>query len=113
MTKRSAKKVVKFYEHHEKSTSRRYHASTGRTIQQDIGFIANSAPLASVLPSNCDAGIDSAFADDMTPEVIEHQISGYTVVAKPKGNDPRKRYECTVRPLSFTRGNSLLTSYSR
>lgn len=99
MTKRSAKKVVRFYQHHEVSTSRRYRVSSGRTIQQDIGLVANSGPIVPDPPSNCDTGIDSAFADDVAPEVIEHQISGYTVLAKSKGDDPRKRYECTVSPL--------------
>ena len=99
MTKRRPQKVVTFYQHHEVSTSRRYHASSGRTIQQDIGFVANTAPPAPALPSVHDAGLDSAPADDFTPEIIEHQIPGYTVVAKPKGDDPRKRYECTVSYL--------------
>ena len=99
MTKRRTQKVVKFYQHQEVSTSRRYHASSGRTIPQNISFVANSAPPVPEPPSVHDAGLDSTLADDLAPEVIEHQIPGYTVVAKLKGDDPRKRYECTVSNL--------------
>lgn len=95
MTRHTAKKVITFYQHHEVSTSRRYCASSGRTIQQDIGYIPTSTPVASELPGDRDI-VECIFPDDLAPEVIEHQISGYTVVAKPRGDDPRKRYECTV-----------------
>ena len=96
MARHTAKKVVTFYQHHEVSTSRRYNASSGRTFQQDIRYVATSPQVANESPSNCDVEVECAFPDDLAPEVIEHQISGYTVVAKPKGDDPRKRYECTV-----------------
>ena len=96
MTRHTAKKVVTFYQHHEVSTSRRYRASSGRTIQQDIRYVPTSTPLANEPPSNDGVEVECAFPDDFAPEVIEHQISGYTVVAKPRGDDPRKRYECTV-----------------
>ena len=103
MTRQTARKVVRFYQHHEVSTSRRYHASSGRTISHDIAYIPTSTPVTTVTNPLLDSDVEPlcAFPDDFAPEVIEHQIPGYTVVAKVKGNYPRKRYECTVRPLLF------------
>lgn len=108
MTKRNAKKVIKFYQHHEVSTSRRYRASSGRTIQQEIGYVATSTLNAVDAPCKNDAVVESVFPDDLAPEVIEHQISGYTVVAKPKGDDPRKRYECTVSRSMISTGKNCM-----
>ena len=105
MTRQTARKLIKFYQHHEVSTSRRYHASSGRTILQDIAFIPTTAPVTTQPPLNHDAELAHVFLDDSVPEVIEHQISGCTVVAKVKGDDPRKRYECTVSLLLSSNGD--------
>ena len=103
MGRKKVSKQVAFYnhDHAETSTTRRYHANITqykRSIQLEVHTVLPAVEPVDNNPR--DNALFTDLQDDIPPEIIKHQLSGITVVARVEVPD-RKRYESTVSSFFY------------